>query len=235
MHKSALDLQEAMKKMKKSYREYYILKMDVRKFFNSIDKKILYKILNKRIKDKKLLWLIRQILSAQGRDKGIEIGNYTSQTFANIYLNELDQYVKHKLKCKYYYRYMDDMVIMCENKEIAKDSLNNITKFLKENLKLTLNSKTRIFKDIQGVNFCGYKINEKRLKIRHTSKCRMKRKLKRYTKQLREGKITLPEIQRSIASWLGYVKHADSYNLRYRGIDFKKAFVSCYPWWQLQQ
>lgn len=72
--------------------------------------------------------------------------------FANIYLNELDQYVKHKLKCKYYYRYMDDMVIMCENKEIAKDSLNNITKFLKENLKLTLNSKTRIFKDIHYVN-----------------------------------------------------------------------------------
>jgi len=134
--------------------------------------------------------------------------------FANIYLNELDQYVKHKLKCKYYYRYMDDMVIMCKNKEIAKDILNNITKFLKENLKLTLNSKTRIFKDIQGVNFCGYKINEKRLKIRHTSKCRMKRKLKRYTKQLKEGKITLPEIQRSIAGWLGYVKHADSYNLR---------------------
>ena len=89
-----------------------------------------------------------------------------------------------------------------------------LRKFLKENLKLTLNSKTRIFKDIQGVNFCGYKINEKRLKIRHTSKCRMKRKLKRYTKQLKEGKITLPEIQRSIAGWLGYVKHADSYNLR---------------------
>lgn len=93
---------------------------------------------------------------------------------------------------KYYYRYMDDMVIMCENKEIAKDSLNNITKFLKENLKLTLNSKTRIFKDIQGGNFCGYKINEKRLKIRHTSKCRMKRKLKRYTRQLkrRQNNIT---------------------------------------------
>lgn len=131
-----------------------------------------------------------------------------------IYNNELDQYVKHKLKCEYYYRYMDDMVIMCKNKEIAKDSLNNITKFLKENLKLTLNSKTRIFKDIQGVNFCGYKINEKRLKIRHTSKCRMKRKLKRYTRQLKEGKITLTEIQRSIAGWLGYVKHADSYKLR---------------------
>jgi len=64
------------------------------------------------------------------------------------------------------------------------------------------------------VNFCGYKINERRLKIRHTSKCRMKRKLKKYTKLLKEGKITIPDIQRSIAGWLGYVKHADSYNLR---------------------
>ena len=166
------------------------------------------------MKDKKLLWLTREILLSTEGMVGLPLGNYTSQMFANIYLNELDQYVKHILKCKYYYRYMDDIVIMCENKKIAKDILNNITKFLKDNLKLTLNSKTRIFKDIQGVNFCGYKINEKRLKIRHTSKCRMKRKLKRYTEQLKEGKITLPEIQRSIAGWLGYVKHADSYNLR---------------------
>ena len=109
---------------------------------------------------------------------------------------------------------MDDMVIMCENKENAKDILNKIAIFLERNLKLTLNSKTRIFKDMQGVNFCGYKINERRLKIRQTSKCKMKRKLKRYTKQLKQGKITLPEIQRSIAGWLGYVKHANSYNLR---------------------
>lgn len=109
MHQATLDLQKAMQKMKKSYREYYILKMDVRKFFNSIDKKILYKILKKRIKDEKLLWLIRQILSAQERQKGIEIGNYTSQTFANIYLNELDQYATRKLKIKNYYRYMDDI------------------------------------------------------------------------------------------------------------------------------
>ncbi len=129
-------------------------------------------------------------------------------------INELDQYAKHKLKCKYYYRYMDDMVILCENKEKAQNILRSITVFLENNLKLTLNSKTRIFKDIQGVNFCGYKINERRMKIRHASKCRMKRKLKKYTQQLKDGKISLPEIQRSIAGWLGYVKHADSYNLR---------------------
>ena len=132
MHKASKDVQKAMRSAKSKWKNYYILKMDVTKYFQNIDKRILWEILKRKMKDKKL----------------------------------------------------------------------------------TLNSKTRIFKDIQGVNFCGYKINEKRLKIRHTSKCRMKRKLKRYTRQLKEGKITLPEIQRSIAGWLGYVKHADSYNLR---------------------
>ncbi|MCI9017220.1 MAG: RNA-directed DNA polymerase [Clostridia bacterium] len=105
--------------------------------------------------------------------------------FANINLNELDQYAKHELKCKDYFRCMDDIVILCENKQSAQNTLNKITVFLKENLGLTLNSKTNIFKDIQGVNFCGYKINEKRLKIRNTSKYRMKRKLRLYTKELR--------------------------------------------------
>ena len=67
MHKAALDVQDGMRKMKKSYREYYILKMDIKKYFNSIDKKILMQILENKIKDKKLLWLIRQILMAQKR------------------------------------------------------------------------------------------------------------------------------------------------------------------------
>lgn len=214
MHKASKDVQKGMRSAKFKWDNYYILKMDVTKYFQNIDKKILWEILKRKMKDRKLLWLIREILLSTEGMKGLPLGNYTSQMFANIYLNELDQYAKHSLKCKYYYRYMDDIVILCENKEVAKEWLYNITIFLDTRLKLTLNSKTRIFKDIQGVNFCGYKINEKRMKIRHTSKCRMKRKLKRYTKLLKEGKITLPEIQRSIAGWLGYVKHADSYNLR---------------------
>ena len=83
-------------------------------------KKILYKILKRRIKDEKLLWLIRQVLSAQKRQKGIEIGNYTSQTFANIYLNELDQYATRKIKVPFYYRYMDDIVILFKTKKDAR-------------------------------------------------------------------------------------------------------------------
>jgi len=214
MHKASKDLQLAMKQAKNKWGNYYILKMDITKYFYNIDKRILWNILKKKIKDKKLLWLTRLILLSTEGILGLPLGNYTSQMFANIYLNELDQFAKHKLKCKYYYRYMDDIVILCENKETAKNVLNDISIFLEKNLKLTLNSKTRIFKNIQGVNFCGYKINEYRLKIRHTSKIRMKRKLKSYTKLLGEGKIKIPDIQRSIAGWLGYVKHADSHDLR---------------------
>ena len=77
------------------------------------------------------------------------------------------------------------IVILCENKTKANERLKLLTTFLEDNLKLTFNSKTRIFKDSQGVNFCGYKINENRLKIRNSSKYRMKRKLKVYTKQLK--------------------------------------------------
>lgn len=214
MHKASKDLQLAMRNYKKSFKNYYILKMDVTKYFQNINKKIIWNILKRKIKDKKLLWLTREILLSTEGMLGLPLGNYTSQMFANIYLNELDQYAKHDLKCKYYFRYMDDIVILCKNKEEAKMRLQKISIFLDENLNLILNSKTRIFKDIQGVNFCGYKINEKRLKIRNTSKCRMKRKLKKYTKLLLEGKITITDIQKSIAGWLGYVKHADSYNLR---------------------
>ena len=79
--------------------------------------------------------------------------------FANIYLNEMDQYIKHKLKVKYVYRYMDDVVILAKTKQQAKEYLGKIKDFLKENLELELNKKTQIFKSKQGVNFCGYKIN----------------------------------------------------------------------------
>ena len=218
MHQATLDLQKAMQKMKKSYREYYILKMDVRKFFNSIDKKILYKILKKRIKDEKLLWLIRQILSAQERQKGIEIGNYTSQTFANIYLNELDQYATRKLKIKNYYRYMDDIVILARNKNEAKEYLNEIKEFLQKKLELELSDKTNIFKAKQGVNFCGYKINEYRLKVRNKGKNKFKKKVKNLLKEIKEGNISSKDARQYLTGHLGYFEIANTYNLKQKNI-----------------
>ena len=107
MHKAFIDVQNTMKHCKRIWNNYYIIKMDVAKYFQNIDKTILYNILQKKIKDPKLLWLTKEILYSNGKEKGLPIGNYTSQCFANIYLNELDQYAKNKMKLKYYYRYID--------------------------------------------------------------------------------------------------------------------------------
>ena len=159
MHKAAIYVKNTMKHCKAKWNEYYILKMDVSKYFDNINKKILLKILERNIKDQELMWLIKEILYANKREKGLEIGNYTSQMFANIYLNEVDQYIKHKLKVRYYCRYLDDSIVIVKTKKEAKEILEKIKKYLKENLELKLNQKTQIFKNKQGVNFCGYKIN----------------------------------------------------------------------------
>ncbi len=107
MHKASKYVQKAMKIAKNKWSEYYILKMDVAKYFQNIDKRILWNIIKRKIKDRKLLWLTKVILMSKEGMTGLPLGNYTSQMFANIYLNELDQYAKHVLKCKNYFRYME--------------------------------------------------------------------------------------------------------------------------------
>ena len=125
--------------------------------------------------------------------KAYQFGNYTSQCFANIYLNEMDQYAKNELKLKYWYRYMDDMIAIVKTKNEAIKQLDEIRRFLKENLRLELNSKTQIFKSTQGVNFCGYKINEHRLKIREKGKRKLKKKIKKLKYEIKNNKITTKE------------------------------------------
>ena len=188
--------------------------MDVSKYFQNIDKDILYNILQRKIKDKKLLWLTKEILYSNGKEKGLPIGNYTSQCFANIYLNELDQYAKHNLKLKYYFRFMDDVVTIVKTKTEAIQKLRIIREFLKENLKLELNSKTQIFKSTQGVNFCGYKINEYRLKIRTKGKRKLKNKIKKLKYEIRTNKIDTKNAYRFLAGHLGYINIANVKKLK---------------------
>ena len=214
MHKACLDVQNTMKHCKRIWNNYYIIKMDVSKYFQNIDKNVLYDILQRKIKDKKLLWLTREILYSNGTEKGLPIGNYTSQCFANIYLNELDQYAKHQLKCKYYFRYMDDIIVMVKNKKEAIQKLQFIKEFLKEKLKLELNSKTQIFKSTQGVNFCGYKINEYRLKIRTRGKRKLKNKIKKLKYEIKTNKLDTKEAYRFLAGHFGYIKIANVKNLK---------------------
>lgn len=212
MHQAALDVQKAMRICKKIYGEYYILKMDVSKFFASINKDILYEIVAKKVKDPDLLWLTKLIIYSKN-DDGIPIGNFPSQIFANIYLNELDQYVKHQLHVRFYYRFMDDMVIMLKDKNELKIVLSKIIDFLASTLKLSLNSKTNIFKCKQGVNFCGYKINEYRIKLRDKGKKKLKKKVKFLTKQVKLGNMDAKEAKRFLTGHYGYIKYADVYNL----------------------
>jgi len=214
MHKACLDVQNTMKHCKRIWGNYYIIKMDVAKYFQNIDKEILYNILERKIKDKKLLWLTKEILYSNGIEKGLPIGNYTSQCFANIYLNEIDQYAKHELKLKYYFRYMDDIVTIVKTKKEAIQKLELIRDFLREKLKLELNSKTQIFKSTQGVNFCGYKINEYRLKLRDKGKRKLKNKVKRLKYDIRTGQITTKEAHKYLAGHLGYIEIANVKNLK---------------------
>ena len=214
MHKACINVQNTMKHCKRIWNNYYIIKMDIAKYFQNIDKSILYNILQRKIKDKKLLWLTKEILYSNGVEKGLPIGNYTSQCFANIYLNELDQYAKHYLKLKYYYRYMDDVVVMVRNKKEAIQKLQQIREFLTTNLKLELNSKTQIFKSSQGVNFCGYKINEYRLKIRTKGKKKLKNKIKKLKYEIKTKQIDTKEAHKFLTGHLGYINIANVKNLK---------------------
>ncbi len=214
MHKACLEVQKTMKHCKNIWEEYYILKMDIKKYFENINKNIVYEILQRKIKDKKVLWLTKEILYSNNGENNLPIGNYTSQMFANIYLNELDQYVKHKLKGKYYFRYMDDAILIRKTKEETKQDLESIRSFLKDNLKLELNKKTQIFKNKQGVNFCGYKINEYRLKIRDKGKRKLKRKVKKLEEKVKKGIINSKEAKRYLAGHLGYMKIANVNSLK---------------------
>lgn len=176
MHKAALDVQKAMRKCKKQWGEYYVLKMDISKYFASIDKEILLNIVKRKIQDEDLIWLIKEVIYSQRTENGIPIGNLTSQLFANLYYNEADQYIKHTLKVRYYYRYMDDSVILMKDKEEIKEVYKKIEQFINEKLNLEFNKKTNIFKGKQGINFCGYLIKEDLIKLRQKGKKKLKKK-----------------------------------------------------------
>lgn len=214
MHRCALEVRKGINKCNRIYPLGYILKMDISKYFENIDRDILYNLICKKIADKKVLSLTRKILDSTKKydvvcGKSLPIGNYSSQMFANIYLNSLDKYLKEILRLKFVYRYMDDVVIILESKAKAKEVLKLITIFLKEELKLTLNSKTNIFKISQGVNFCGYKINVKRMKIRNSGKKKLVKKMKCIRYMAETGKIDISYAKKLLTGYVGYMKIAD--------------------------
>lgn len=230
-HGAVRYLQHHMRVCKWKYGENncVIIKLDVSKFFYSIDRDILKRILSKKVKDKTLLkWLYKVIDSSPEGEKGIPLGNVTSQDFANIYMNELDRYCVRYLGMKYYTRYNDDVVIVVPPKtkitdgkeiievealDVAKEILEKMKVYLHERLGLKTNNKTKIFPLPQGVNAFGYKIYTTHKLIRDQSKRGMKRRIKAMDEKLREGVKELEEVAQEVGSWLGHARHSNSYNL----------------------
>ncbi|MBA7493887.1 hypothetical protein ES702_04452 [subsurface metagenome] len=193
----------------------YVLKADFRHYFNSVNHKVLISILKKKIDDRNLINLIEIVLGNFESSKGIgmPLGNYTSQFFANVYLNELDYYVKHILKVKYYIRYVDDFVMLHKNKKRLRYFLRHINNFL-PCLKIKLHTeKTEIYALRNGITFLGYRI------FYHYRLLR-KRNIKFFVKRLEKNvflynnkEISEEQFESRINGWLGYAKYGNTFNL----------------------
>lgn len=212
-HGAVYKMQKYMRIMKRKNDSYYVLKCDIKKYFYTIDKDILFNIMKRYIQDKKLLNLTNTLIYSDHDKLGIPIGNYTSQFFANIYLNELDHYVKEELHIKYYIRYMDDFILLLENKQIAKVILDKINRFVQNNLHLTLNEKTRYYPSKMGVDFCGYVIYETHMKLRKRSVQKIKKKVKLWNNLYKNNSFDYHKFLLQYNSFKGHARHANSYHL----------------------
>lgn len=203
----------AYKVSKNNSRTCWILKCDIRKFFDNIDHRILKGILNEYISDQKILWLLGQIIDSfnkgnphlnpppprgGGKTIGLPLGNLTSQLLVNIYMNKFDQFVKHKIKATYYIRYADDFVIFSENKNWLIDQIDMMRNFLFDNLGLELHPNKISIKTLaQGMDFLGF-VNFFDHRVLRTK-----------TKRRMLAKVS----NNNLPSYLGMLKHCAGYKL----------------------
>lgn len=202
IHKALKDVKEALKDTQNTV---YCLKLDIRKFYPSINHDILKNIIRVKISDKEVLELLDTIIDSA---EGVPIGNYPSQYYANLYLSYFDHWIKEVLKIKYYFRYADDIVILGKDKKLLWNQFFKIQEYLKTNLKLQVKPNYQVFPvEDRGIDFVGYVIRHKYVLIRKTIKRNFIKKNKKYKR--------FPEIiyKQKIASYYGWFKHANCKNL----------------------
>lgn len=207
-HKGSIQCEKFVK------RNRYVLQCDVSKFYPSINHDILMEIIRRKIKDENMLWLIEEIVRSFPGNRNVPIGNYTSQWFGNLYLNELDMYVKHELRVKDYLRYCDDFLLFSDDKERLREISQKIKKFCNDKLALKL-SRLKIFPTSKGVDFLGYQHKkEGYLLLRKSTKKRFKKRIKRLGWELKNGLIELDKARSTVDSIDGWMRHANTYYLR---------------------
>ncbi len=184
----------------------WVLKCDVRKFFANIHHETLVGILGKYIADQDIIWLLEKVIrsfSAGRTNVGLPLGNLTSQLFVNIYMNDFDQFVKHKLRTRYYIRYADDFVLFSQNKEWLQQQINPIRQFLKNHLLLELHPKKVSINTIgSGVDFLGWIHFPDHRILRKSTKRRMIKRVQKHP------------TRETIQSYLGLLRHGNAYRLK---------------------
>ena len=210
-------------------KKVYVLKPDIKHYFETVNHEVLLNLIKRKIKDNRVIWLIKIILENyyfKEKNKGMPLGNLTSQFFANIYLNELDRFVKHELRAKYYIRYVDDFVILDYSKLILFDYKNKINELLKA-IKLELHpDKSKIILLNKGVGLPGFRVFYYHKLLKKSNINKMQRQLLIFKKKFDNNGIDYDKIYSSVEGWLGYAKYSNTYRLRRK---FSKEFKEMFP------
>lgn len=214
IHKALMDVKLAMKDEANTQ---YCLKLDIKKFYPSIDHSILKKLIRRKVKDKRLLELLDEIIDSAD---GVPIGNYLSQFFANFYLTYLDHWIKENKKVRYYFRYADDIVILHSDKDYLRQLFKDMQQYLEAELNIKFKDNWQIFKvDSRGIDFVGYRIFHTHVLLRkHIKQNFCKKVIKLNKKQ----DINRDFYQQKICSYIGWIKHCNGRNLLSKMTKYKE-------------
>ena len=197
----------------------FAFKADIKHYFDAVDHEVLLRIIAKRVTDGGVLWLTRTILgnyTAGALGKGMPLGNWTSQFFANVYLNELDQFVKHQLKAKYYIRYVDDFIILDGSKTTLLHHTVSIGTFL-QTLKLDLHpSKCKTIPLCRGVSLLGFRVFYQHRLVRQRNLRKARSKLEDFLMLYEMHAADAVDVLESLNGWNAYAMHGNTYHLRQR-------------------
>ncbi len=198
----------------------YCLKIDAKKYYPSINHEILKNKYRKLFKDKDLIWLLDEIIDSTPGDTGIPIGNYISQYSGNFYFSSFDHWIKEEKHIKYYFRYMDDIVILAESKEKLHQLRKEIDVYFKTKLKLKIKENWQVFPTfVRGIDYVGYRtfLNYKLLR---KSTCKnFKSKMNKIRNKIKSGNEINYSEWCSINSYKGWLIHCDSYRLHKKYIE----------------
>lgn len=191
----------------------YYAKLDIRKFFDSVDHGVLKELLGGLFKDTRLLIMFNSVIDSYGDCKGLPIGNLTSQYFANHYLSSLDHFMMEKIKVSFYIRYMDDVVLLSDDRIILKEWVSEYVKYSNERLKLKVKP-VMIGRTCCGIQFLGYKVYGNRIIMNGKGKRRFKKNISMLGKLYSKCRISQSEYSNRLFSILAYAKFADSHKFR---------------------